>query len=50
MGTSTTEVFAPVGRYECDASPAMFDLMMTRFKKVFGEVDVLLVPGDHVAH
>jgi hypothetical protein len=26
------------------------DLMLTRFKDVFGEVDVLLVPGDHVAH
>jgi len=24
--------------------------MLTRFKKVFGEVDVLLIPGDHVAH
>ena len=26
------------------------DYMLQRFKKVFGDVDVLLVPGDHVAH
>ena len=50
MAADSGEVYAPIGRYECDASPAMFDLMMTRFKDVFGEVDVLLVPGDHVAH
>jgi hypothetical protein len=40
----------PVGRYECDNSPAMFHLLMERFQAVFGEVDMLLVPGDHVAH
>lgn len=48
--TEANDVYAPVGRYECDTTPAMFDLLMSRFKAQFGEVDFLLVPGDHVAH
>ncbi len=52
IGNSVTnkDDYAPIGRYGCDSGPALMDLMLTRFKDVFGEVDVLLVPGDHVAH
>lgn len=48
--TSNSSDFGPIGRYGCDMGPDMFDLMLTRFKDAFGDIDFLLVPGDHVAH
>ena len=48
--SSAVNDYAPIGRYGCDSGPALMDLMLTRFKDTFGVVDVLLVPGDHVAH
>lgn len=50
VSSSVSDDFAPIGRYGCDMGPEMFDLMLTRFSDVFGSIDVLLVPGDHVAH
>ena len=44
------EIVAPVGRYGCDPSEDLLDLMYTRFKEVYGTVDVILVPGDSAAH
>ena len=41
---------SPIGRLDCDPSETLIDYMLQRFKKVFGEVDVLLVTGDHIAH
>lgn len=48
-GTSA-DPYAPVGRYGCDPSEDLIDLMFTRFKEAFGTVDVIIVPGDSVAH
>jgi hypothetical protein len=48
--TIAADVYAPIGRYGCDTGPEMFDIMLQRFSEAFGDVDVLLVPGDHVAH
>jgi hypothetical protein len=41
---------APLGRYGCDSNEALIDLMFTRFKDTFGEVDFIIVPGDSIAH
>ena len=48
-GSSESQT-APIGRIDCDPSETLVDYMLQRFKVVFGEVDVLLVTGDHVAH
>lgn len=48
-GTSK-DAYAPVGRYGCDPSEDLIDLMFTRFKEAFGTVDLIIVPGDSVAH
>jgi len=47
---SNADLFAPVGRYGCDSSEVLFDHMINRFKEKFGTVDVILIPGDSVAH
>lgn len=47
---SNSELFAPIGRYGCDPSEALIDHMIARFKEQFGAVDVLIIPGDSVAH
>lgn len=44
------EVIAPLGRYGCDSGEKLIDVMFTHFKKTFGDVDFILVPGDSVAH
>ena len=44
------EILAPIGRYGCDPSEDMIDYMFTKFSDSFGAVDVILVPGDSVAH
>ena len=41
---------AVLGRFECDPPYILVDYMLTRFSESFGDVDVLLVTGDHVAH
>ena len=41
---------APIGRFGCDPSTTLVDYMLRRFKEKFGEVDIVLVPGDSVAH
>ena len=41
---------APIGRIDCDPSETLVDYLLQRFTEVFGHVDVILVPGDHVAH
>ena len=41
---------APLARFNCDPSSTLVDYMLTRFTEVFGDVDVLLVNGDHIAH
>ena len=48
-GAKATEE-APLGRINCDPSTAMIDFMFQRFTDVYGEVDVLLVPGDFIGH
>ena len=48
--SSSNEDVAPVGRYGCDPNEDLIDLMFTRFKEKFGQVDFILVPGDSVAH
>ena len=47
---SNADLFAPVGRYGCDSSEVLFDHMINRFKEKFGTVDVIIIPGDSVAH
>lgn len=47
---ATTDVAAPLGRYGCDSSTALIDIMLKHFRDTFGKPDVLLVLGDHVAH
>jgi hypothetical protein len=47
---STEDIVAPIGRYFCDPSETLVDFMFTRFKEAFGQVDVILVPGDSIAH
>jgi hypothetical protein len=47
---SSGEIVAPIARYGCDGSPALVDMLFTRFKAAFGSVDVIIVPGDSVAH
>ena len=49
-GSNSSELIAPLGRYNCDTSEALFDIMITRFKEQFGTVDVIIIPGDSVAH
>ena len=44
------EVLAPIARYSCDPSETLLDYMFTKFTESFGDVDVILVPGDSVAH
>lgn len=44
------ESVAPIGRYGCDPSEDLLDIMYTRFNESFGAVDVILVPGDSIAH
>ena len=41
---------SPIGRIGCDPSLKLIDYMLKRFKDKFGEVDVLLAPGDTVGH
>lgn len=48
--SGASEVYAPIGRYGCDSGPQVVDMLIQRFKAQFGEVDVLIVPGDHTAH
>ena len=49
-GSTSSDLFAPLGRYSCDPSEALFDHMIARFKEQFGTVDVIIIPGDTVAH
>ena len=49
-GVIPSDPIALLGRYGCDSSETLIDLMYSRFKEVFGDVDVILVPGDSVAH
>ena len=49
-GGSNKDTYAPLGRYTCDGPALLNDFMYTRFREVFGVPDVLLVPGDSVAH
>jgi hypothetical protein len=44
------DLYAPIGRYGCDPSEALINHMIARFKEKFGAVDVIIVPGDSVAH
>ena len=46
--SGSSKDYAPIARYGCDPSSQMVDYMLQHFKEVFGEVDVLLVPGDYV--
>ena len=48
-GSSESQT-APIGRINCDPSTTLVTYMLQRFNEAFGEVDVLLVTGDHVAH
>lgn len=41
---------APLGRIGCDPSLTLVDYMCQRFNEVFGDVDVVLVPGDLIEH
>ena len=41
---------APMGRYGCDPPKVTFESMLKLLKKDLGNVDVLLIPGDVVAH
>ena len=43
-------VAAPLARFGCDPSEKMVTHMMQRFKDAFGDVDLILAPGDAVAH
>ena len=47
---TVTKDTAPIGRINCDPSPILVDYMLQRFTEAFGDVDVILVTGDHVAH
>ena len=47
---ATTDVVAPLGRYGCDSSIALVDVMLQHFLDTWGKPDILLVTGDHVAH
>jgi hypothetical protein len=50
-GTEVSEeVVAPLGRYGCDPSSELLDLMYNKFTESFGKVDVILIPGDSAAH
>jgi len=49
-GTTVPDVVAPIGRYGCDPSEELIDIMYTKFIETFGNPDVLLVPGDSAAH
>ena len=42
--------YAPIARINCDPSETLVDFMLQRFNEAFGQVDVILVTGDHVAH
>jgi len=48
--TSKSDTYAPIGRYGCDSSEVLVDHMLNRFKEKFGSVDVIIIPGDSVAH
>lgn len=45
----TAEV-APLGRYYCDPPPSLVEEMFAHYAKVWGNPDVILFTGDHVAH
>jgi hypothetical protein len=42
--------FAPYGRYGCDVSPTLTNLLLGKLKEVAGDVDIMLVSGDYTAH
>ena len=51
--TASTIIGDPVaqyGRYGCDSSQMLVEAFFTRFKEQFGYPDVIMVPGDVVAH
>ena len=41
---------APIAKFGCDPSHTLVDHMLRRFTEAFGEVDFILLTGDHVAH
>ena len=46
---TATEV-APLGRYYCDPPASLVEEMFAHYAKVWGNPDVILFTGDHVAH
>lgn len=41
---------APFGRYGCDVSPTLINILFNQLQKVSGGLDVLLVSGDFTGH
>jgi hypothetical protein len=41
---------APFGRYYCDPPAKLIETMFEHYKKTWGNPDIILFTGDHVAH
>ena len=49
-GGGKADNYSPLAKYECDPSQQMAEYMVQRFVEAFGDVDVILAPGDAIAH
>jgi len=47
---ASTDVYAPLSRYGCDANEDLIHVMLQHYRDTYGRPDVLLVTGDHVGH
>ena len=50
LGNPKDKTLAPFGRYKCDPPPALVEEMFKHYKRAWGNPDVILFTGDHVAH
>ena len=41
---------APYGRYGCDVSPTLVNILLGKLKELGGDIDVVLVSGDYTGH
>jgi len=49
-GLDSTNDLAPFGRYGCDVSPTLINILFAKLKELSGHIDVLLVSGDFTGH
>ena len=49
MGTEEP-LKAPMGRYGCDSPTILIETMLDELKRLHGDLDVIVLTGDSVAH